>query len=153
MLVASNSGAGTANVALSTFTSSAIVVYAMQRLKQAKWFPMVQADRARLNRLFSIGAAAIGAMSVEWVWDPGVRSLTGHIPTLWVAIVGLWHWLNHYAMQETIYQATSARAPLAGAISARMAQPIDPPPDPDPERSFLANTAPPLPTSAKSDSK
>lgn len=97
------------NVALSTFTSSAIVVYAMQRLKQAKWFPLVQADRAKLNRLFSIGAAAIGAMSVEWVWDPSVRSLTIHIPTLWVAIVGLWHWLNHYAMQETIYQATGAR--------------------------------------------
>lgn len=102
--------AGSANVALTTFTSSAIVVYAMQRLKEAKWFPLVQADRARLNRLFSIAAAAIGAMSVSWVWDPSVRSITIHVPTLWTAIVGLWHWLNHYAMQETIYQATAARS-------------------------------------------
>lgn len=100
---------GASNVALSTFTSSAIVVYLMQRLKQAKWFPLVQADRAKLNRLFSMGAAAIGAMSVEWVWDPAARSFTVHIPTLWVAVVGLWHWLNHYAMQETIYQATAAK--------------------------------------------
>lgn len=109
-------GNAASNVALSTFTSSAIVVYLMQRLKQASWFPLVQADRAKLNRLFSIGAAAIGAMSVEWVWDPSVRSLTIHIPTLWVAVVGLWHWLNHYAMQETIYQAAvNHGAPINGS--------------------------------------
>lgn len=116
--------AGSANVALTTFTSSAIVVYLMQRLKGATWFPLVQADRAKLNRLFSIGAAAIGAMSVEWVWDPSVRSLTIHIPTLWTAVVGLWHWLNHYAMQETIYQATAARPPVnsEGALPAAGAE-------------------------------
>jgi hypothetical protein len=106
------------NVALTTFTSSAVVVYLMQRLKRAKWFPLVQEDRAKLNRLFSIGAAAIGAMSVEYVWNPSTRNLGIHIPTLWVAIVGLWHWLNHYAMQETIYQATAnSQSPLfTGAL-------------------------------------
>jgi energy-converting hydrogenase Eha subunit E len=106
------------NVALTTFTSSAIVVYLMQRLKRASWFPLVQENSAKLNRLFSVGAAAIGAMSVEWVWDPSVRSLTIHLPTLWVALVGLWHWLNHLAMQETIYQATYAKAAVAAANGA-----------------------------------
>jgi hypothetical protein len=97
------------NVAISTFTSSAVVVFLMQKLKASKWFPLVQEGRATLNRIISVLAAAASAVAIGWAWNPSARALTIQIPTVWGLMIALWHWLNHYALQETIYQATANR--------------------------------------------
>lgn len=100
----------TSNIVITEFTSSAIVVFLMQRLKQAKWFPLLQAGKANVNRIFAVGAAALGAIGVNFVWDSSSHSLTITGLTLWGVAIMFWKWLNHYAIQETIYQATSNKS-------------------------------------------
>ena len=97
------------NVAMTEFTSSAVVVFAMQKLKTAKWFPLIQDGRVWVNRLISIGGAGIVAIGVNYTWSPETRGLLITVPTLSAALVALWHWLNQYALNETLYQATAGR--------------------------------------------
>jgi len=94
------------NVAVSTLTSSAIVVFVLQKLKQSKWFPFAQDGSAKLNRACSFIGAALSAAAVSWAWNGSARTLTIQIPTLLGCVTALWHWLNHYAMQEILYQVT-----------------------------------------------
>jgi hypothetical protein len=106
-----------ANIAISTFTTSAVVVFVMQRLKSAKWFPLIEAGKTWLNRGISIGAAALGALAINYVWNPNSRTLVITVPTLAALGLAAWHWLNHYAMQEVIYQSAVSKntgAPAAG---------------------------------------
>jgi hypothetical protein len=117
-----------ANIAVTEFTTSAVAVWLLQKLKTATWFPLVQQGRAWLNRAASIVLAGVGAVGVSYTWAPnpmGGHMLTVAIPTLSVAALGAWHWLNHFVMQETIYQATSNGKPANGAapIAAPAAQP------------------------------
>jgi hypothetical protein len=94
------------NIFMTQFTSSAVVVYIMQKLKNAKWFPILEHGQATVSRLFSIGAAGAVAMGINYTWNPQTRGLLITLPTLYGALVGAWHWLNQFALQETVYQAT-----------------------------------------------
>jgi hypothetical protein len=98
------------NVAMTQFTSSAVVVYLMQKLKNAKWFPLIQEGKTILNRSISVGSAALIALGVNYTWNPQNRGLLITIPTLSVAAVGFWHWLNQYALNEMLYRATVSKA-------------------------------------------
>lgn len=98
------------NVAMTQFTSSAVVVYLMQKLKNAKWFPLIQEGKTLLNRSISIGSAAVIAVGVNYTWNPQSRGLLITIPTLGVAAIGFWHWLNQYALNEMLYRATVNKA-------------------------------------------
>jgi hypothetical protein len=106
------------NIAITEFTTSAVVVWLLQKLKSATWFPLVQQGKTWLNRIASIVLAGVGAIGVSYTWSPdpaGGHMLSVAIPTLSVAALGAWHWLNHFVMQETIYQATSNGKPSAPA--------------------------------------
>lgn len=117
------------NILATQFTSSAVVVYLMQKLKNAKWFPLVQDGRAILNRIVSIAAAFLTAVGISWSWtkDPATGLHTFAIANIgmWSMIYGVWHWLNQYALQETIYQATinkiSVTTDSTGSVPARVA--------------------------------
>lgn len=117
------------NILATQFTSSAVVVYLMQKLKNAKWFPLVQQGRAFINRVVSIGAAFLVAVGVSWSWSldksSGTHTLVISGIGLWAVLHGCWHWLNQYALQETIYQATVNKVAVttdaAGSIPARVA--------------------------------
>src|ERR1035437_368964 len=92
------------NVMMTQFTSSAVVVYIMQKLKGASWFPYLEHGSAKISRCFSIAAAALVTMGINYTWNPNTRGLLITLPTLGAFFVGLWHWLNQYALQETVYQ-------------------------------------------------
>lgn len=97
------------NVAVTEFTTSALSVFVLQKLKSASWFPWLQAGKAWASRAASIILAGAGAIGVNYVWTSmgGQQGIFIAWPG-WAAIaVAGWHWLNHYAMQETIYQATA----------------------------------------------
>lgn len=99
------------NVAMTQFTSSAVVVYLMQKLKSATWFPWIQEGRVILNRTISIVAAAAVSIGVSYTWNPTSRGLLLTIPTVSTAAIGFWHWLNQYAMNEMLYRATVNKLP------------------------------------------
>ena len=101
------------NLPVSEFTMSAVVVYVLQVLKNAKWFPWLKAKAVAANRTASIVLAFLGSVWTQWTWtmDPTTHTHTLVIAGLsWGAVgLALWHWLNHYAMQETIYQVAANR--------------------------------------------
>jgi hypothetical protein len=94
------------NIFMTQFTSSAVVVFIMQKLKSAKWFPLLQHGSASASRAFSIIAAGAVAVGINYTWNPQTRGLLITLPTLYGAALGAWHWLNQFALQETVYQAT-----------------------------------------------
>ncbi len=94
------------NIVMTQFTSSALVVWGMQKLKNASWFPFLQHGWANVSRIFSIVAAAAVAIGINYTWNPQTRGLLITLPTVYGAFVAGWHWLNQFALQETIYQAT-----------------------------------------------
>lgn len=108
------------NLVVTQFTSAAIFVWAMQKLKMAPWFPWLkQTGQLWIKRAASIAAAIGTHTGISHVWSsgtsamPGSHILTITIPAASVIAVTVWHWLGQYTIQETIYQSTGARAPLA----------------------------------------
>lgn len=104
-----------ASIGLTHFTSAAIVVYAMNKLKAAKWFPIVQEKRVTLNRAFSVTVAFFVAIGIHYTWSAGAgggHQLVLEIPSVGTLALGVWHWLNQYALQETVYHATKGPEPV-----------------------------------------
>lgn len=100
------------SIGLTHFTSAAIVVYFMNKLKAAKWFPILQKDRVLLNRAFSIVVAFFVSIGISYTWtatEGGAHQLVLMIPSWGVLALGVWHWLNQYAMQETLYHVTKPK--------------------------------------------
>jgi hypothetical protein len=102
------------NIAVTEFTTSALFVFLIQRLKAWKAFTLLQAGKAWASRWASVFLAAVGAVGVSYTWTtysgtPGVFSAW---PGWYAIAIAGWHWLNHYAMQETIYQATANKVSL-----------------------------------------
>lgn len=102
------------SVGVTHFTSAAIVVYAMNRLKSASWFPLLQKDWTAINRAFSVVVALLISWGIHYVWtaDPnGGHQLVLEIPAWSTLGFTIWHWLNQYAMQETLHQITKPKTP------------------------------------------
>lgn len=101
-----------ASIGVTHFTSAAIVVYAMNKLKAATWFPVLQKDWTLMNRAFSVVVAFLVSIGIHYTWtanSDGSHALLLQIPTLSALGLGLWHWLNQYAMQETLFQVTKPK--------------------------------------------
>jgi hypothetical protein len=102
------------SIGLTHFTSAAIVVYVMNRLKAASWFPLLQKDKETASRVFSVAVAFLVSIGIHYTWaasSNGGHILTLEIPTLSALALGLWHWLNQYALQETLHQVTKPKLP------------------------------------------
>lgn len=98
-----------ASIGLTHFTSAAVVVYTINKLKAAKWFPLIQKDWTFINRAFSLTVAFLVSIGIHYVWTPnpdGGHQLVLQIPSLAVLGLGIWHTLNQYCMQEVIFQTT-----------------------------------------------
>lgn len=109
-----------ASIGLTHFTSAAIVVYAMNKLKAAKWFPLIQKDWTWINRSFSMFVAFAVSVGIHYTWTAdtgGGHTLVLQIPTLGVLGLGVWHWLNQYCLQETLHQITKPKEDVAPKAS------------------------------------
>jgi hypothetical protein len=102
----------TASVLFSHFTSAALVVYVIQKLKNAKWFPWLQNEgQVVLKRIISIGGALTAHVGITFAWHSlGAGSNgDGHqfIVTLpaWSEIAAfVWRWAGQYVMQQGWYR-------------------------------------------------
>lgn len=117
------------NILATQITSSACIVYIMQRLKSASWFPLVETGKAKLNRAVSVAAAFFSAVGISWSWSldqsSGTHTLIIAGIGFYAVLHGAWHWLNQYAMQELIYQSAVNKPAVTtsakGAIPAMIA--------------------------------
>lgn len=101
-----------ASIGLTHFTSAAIVVYVMNKLKSATWFPLLQKDWVTINRAFSIVIALLVSWGIHYAWTADVsggHQLVLDIPAWSTLGLTVWHWLNQYAMQETLHQLTKPK--------------------------------------------
>ena len=94
------------NIFVTQLTSSGITVFLMQKLKNAKWFPLLQHGSATMSRIFSAIAAAAVAVGINYTWNPQTRGLLITIPTVSALLLGAWHWVNQFALNEMVYQTT-----------------------------------------------
>lgn len=105
------------NIVVTQISSAAILVWVLQRLKSATWFPWLQNEgQVVAKRIISVAAAIGTHTGISWVWAPaafaaGSHTLTLTIPALAVISVTVWHWLSQYILQELIYQACGKGAP------------------------------------------
>jgi hypothetical protein len=98
-----------ANIVLTQFTSSATAVWAIQQLKNTRYFPWLHAEgQIVAKRLLSIASAIAIHTSISYVWNPGTQpgwhALVITIPPLSVIAVEMFHWLGQYVIQESFYQ-------------------------------------------------
>lgn len=93
------------NLAVTEFTDSALIVWGLRKLQSAKWFPWLKHEYENMRVLASGFLAALAAVGTQWTWDSSTHTLTIVNITFTTVALAFWHWLNHFAIQETIQAA------------------------------------------------
>ena len=90
---------------------NAIIVAALQWLKNSKWFPWLSAETEKANRIIAVLLAGAAALGVHTNFDhtTGVLTITGlTLATIWS---GLYNWLVSFVTQQTLFKVTVSQAP------------------------------------------
>lgn len=104
---------------ISSITASAIVVWAIEQLKKANWFPLVQKrGTAFAARSLSVIGAAAGSAGITWQWSQGMHSLTISGLTFTAVLLFSWHCVEHFVVQEWIYQSAVNKSSGAKAAAS-----------------------------------
>lgn len=109
------------NVALSVFTSSALAVWFIQKLKTSKYFPWLTAETARASRAASILIAALASAGLGMAWTSSTHTLVISNLTWQVVGLGLWHFAQHFTTQEVVYRATVNNSQLFDKLCETLA--------------------------------
>lgn len=107
-------GDATSNLVLTQLTTSAVITYGLEKLKESKYFPWLTAETKNLNRLASIVLAGAGALGVHAAWDPSNHTLmiTG---LYWTSILhGAWDWIRSWVSQQLIYDMAVQKPKVEG---------------------------------------
>jgi hypothetical protein len=107
-----------ANIVLSTFTSSAVSVAFINWMKASKYFPWITKEKTTLLRILSIVAASASGVGINYLWNPVDHSIVVSGLTLANGGALLWALLRHFAMNETIFQATKPQRSQAQVAAA-----------------------------------
>jgi hypothetical protein len=119
---------GGASILSTQISVAAIVVWAFQQLKKAKWFTLLRDGGQKwTQRTISIIAALFSHGGISYVWNPvlnaqGNRTLSFAIPAWSVIVLGLWHWAQQFIFQESWYQAAYNRFGLSSLASGIVEQ-------------------------------
>lgn len=98
---------------VTTFGSSIVAVWVIEQLKKASWFPVVQQQgTAFAARALSAIAAAASTVGIEWQWMPANHSLLITGITGSAVLLLAWHLLEHFALQEWVYQSAVKKPQL-----------------------------------------
>lgn len=88
-----------ASVLGTQLTMSAVIVFILQVLKKASWFPWLSDQTQRLNTIVAVVLSGLAALGIHSSFDPAshVLTITGLSPA------GIAHaaidWIRSYAMQ------------------------------------------------------
>ena len=94
-----------ANIVSSQFAACALVVWLMEYLKLAKWFPLLDVNAKGLHTLISALGAAITASALHFAYDTekGVFTIVGI--TAWNIAHLCWAVLVQFAGQTVLHDA------------------------------------------------
>lgn len=99
---------------ITQITYSAMVVWLMQRAKNAKWLPWIGDNSTHVNRAVSIVSSAFVAVGVHWTMQGTFIQgsiITIQIPGAMALWMGFLHWFQSFVTQETLYQVVSNKTP------------------------------------------
>lgn len=96
--------------------STLLVVGAIQWLKNASWFPLIQKGAKVANRLASIVAAFLVQVGIHYTWNPQDHSLLLTGLSLSAITLALFHIASQYIYQETGYQMLSGIQAVQGIL-------------------------------------
>lgn len=97
----------------SQITLSAVIVFALQCLKNSKLAPFITAESDKLNRLLALALSGAAAIGIHFTYD---ASLAGGTITIigigWASVThGGWDWLQSFAVQEWLYRSSVKSLP------------------------------------------
>src|SRR3990167_25373 len=89
---------------ISQLTVSAVVVWIIERLKGASWFPALTPESSeRVKQVIGAIAAALTAVGITYQYNPtlGVLTISGHT----ISSVGsfTWAWIQNFVSQQILY--------------------------------------------------
>jgi len=118
-----------ANIAMTTFTTGAVTVAALNWLKSSPYFPWITKEKNTLVRALSVVAAIGTSAGIGHVWNSADHSLVISGLTLPNVVGFLWAAVKQFAMNETVFQVTKkppTNVEQADAVNANVAV-VNPP--------------------------
>lgn len=90
--------------AISQLTVSTIIVWAIERLKGASWFPVLTPESTeRFKQVVGAIFAGLAAVGVTYTYDPNLGVLT--ISGLTISSIAnfAWTWVQNFVVQQGVY--------------------------------------------------
>ena len=97
------------NEVMTHLTTGAVVVYAIEWMKEMTWCRWITADSGVINRTLSALAAAAIAFGISATGD-AATGWTIHIPSVAVLAGGGWEFLKQVTLQQVLYDGVAQKA-------------------------------------------
>lgn len=97
------------NEVMTHLTTGAVVVYAIQWLKQIPWFRWLSDDTGAVNRTVSALAAATIAFGITATGDASTGWVIT-IPSLPALAGGGWEFVKQFMVQQVLYDGVAQKA-------------------------------------------
>lgn len=88
--------------AMAHLTTGAVVVYLLNWIKNAGWFPWLSHDTGAINRVVSMIAAGAMAFGISATGD-AQSGWVIHVPSLDLLLAGGYEWLKQFCSQQLIF--------------------------------------------------
>lgn len=112
-----------------------IAVWVIQKLKEAKWFPLLTQNSATVNRIVAYLTALATTAGITWDWMATQRNLVIHVPTWETIVQALWTAAAAVIANEVTYMLVQIKAQTTSTGQAVNAAPVPtPPPIPVPDK-------------------
>lgn len=101
---------------MSQVTVSAIVVWLLEKLKVAPWFPAFsEQSTATTKKVIGALVAAAAAIGISYNYDPTGGVLTVKGLTLSSMTSFGWTWIQNFVMQQLVYHGVVKASPVKPA--------------------------------------
>lgn len=100
------------NIVLTTAGSAIGMVYFIEQLKKAKWFPWLNEYTNDLNRLVGVLAAGAVSFGIHYEWDAATRVLAITVPTATQFAHLTWNWFVQWALQQYAFKTGVTPTPV-----------------------------------------
>ena len=89
---------------ISQLTASAIIVWVIEKLKGASWFPVLTPQSSeRFKQIIGAIAAALTAVGITYQYNPDLGVLTISGLTISSMAQFVWAWAQNFVSQQVLY--------------------------------------------------